>query len=356
MNDLFNHIRYLKRQQIDPQQWDACIDQSPNGMIYASSSYLDEMALHWDALVLGNYEAVMPLTWNRKWGIRYLYQPPLSPQLGVFSRQRITEEIVGAFLKKARSHFKFAEIYLNFTNEYPGLQPFTNIVLNLNAPYEQLRANYKKDLEKNIRRAAGFSLQYSPSSDVGSAIDLYKQYYAARTPHVREADYRRFTQFCNNALKTDSVIIRRVEGPGERQATAEAQNDQPSTAAALKDQRFTAEAQNDQPPVAVALLLKRRDRLYLLMSVCSPDGRKMEANHFLLDNLIREFAATNTILDFDGSEIPGIAHFYRNFGGFDQPFFFYRYNRLPWPLRLLKPAGSQHSLDIQSPNDHPAAD
>ena len=29
----------------------------------------------WDALVLDDYAAVMPLTWRRKYGTRYLYQP-----------------------------------------------------------------------------------------------------------------------------------------------------------------------------------------------------------------------------------------------------------------------------------------
>jgi hypothetical protein len=42
------------------------------------------------------------------------------------------------------------------------------------------------------------------------------------------------------------------------------------------------------------------------------------------------------ILDFEGSDHPGIAHFYENFGSINQPYFFYRHNRLPWPLRLLK--------------------
>ena len=326
MSNPFNHIRYLERQQIDGQQWDACIDESPNGLIYGSRPYLDEMALHWDALVLGNYEAVMPLTWNKKWGVRYLYNPPLTPQLGIFSRIPITEDLIRSFLQEAGKHFKFAEIFLNYANGGSDRKPFTNIVLDLNASYDKVRANYKKDLEKNLKRAAGFSLHYAPSSDVDSAIALYRKYYAAKTPHVVAADYKRFARFCNNALHTDSVIIR------------------------------TVSAQNNQPSLAIALLLKKKGRLYLLMSVCSPDGRKMEANHFLLDQLIREFAETDTILDFDGSEIPGIAHFYRNFGGIDQPFFFYRYNQLPWPLRLFKSAGSKHFPDIQSPNDQLAAD
>ncbi len=355
------HIRYIPRQEIDPLKWETCIDQSPNGLIYGSLAYLDDMALHWDALILGDYEAVMPLTWNRKWGIRYLYQPSLTPQLGVFSPQPITENLVTAFLQQAISHFKFAEIYLNFANQAPGLRPFTNRVLDLNAPYKAIRANYKKDLEKNLRRAAGFPLQYAASSDVDGAIDLYRKYYAVRTPHVTISDYRRFAGFCHKALHTDSILIRTVTAQKDNEYQGfehPAQNipsknhpvkGGPAKSAPSKyhppnqlDHSQTSPAM-DQPPLALALLLKKKNRLYLLMSVCPPAGRKAEANHFLLDSLIREFAGTGVLLDFEGSEIPGVAHFYSNFGGFDQPFFFYRHNRLPWPLRLFKSGGSQPS-------------
>ena len=76
--------------------------------------------------------------------------------------------------------------------------------------------------------------------------------------------------------------------------------------------------------------------MYLLASVTWPEGREQEANHFLLDRLINEFAASDTVLDFEGSDLPGVAHFYRNFGGIDQPYFFYRLNRLPWYIRWMK--------------------
>ena len=65
-------IRYLTRREIDTTKWDHCIDTAGNGLIYAYSFYLDHMARNWDALVLNDYEAVMPLTWNSKFGIRYL--------------------------------------------------------------------------------------------------------------------------------------------------------------------------------------------------------------------------------------------------------------------------------------------
>ena len=62
-----NQIQYLSHKEINKTKWDACILNAPNGLIYPYSFYLDHMAKNWDALVFGDYEAVMPLTWNKKY-------------------------------------------------------------------------------------------------------------------------------------------------------------------------------------------------------------------------------------------------------------------------------------------------
>ena len=56
------------------------------------------------------------------------------------------------------------------------------------------------------------------------------------------------------------------------------------------------------------------------MSVSLPAGRVKRAHFYLLDQLIAEFATKNMILDFEGSDVPGIAEFYRKFGSVNQPY------------------------------------
>ena len=92
MSNPSSDIRFLNRGEIDLEKWDRCIQDAPNGIIYARSFYLDAMAKNWSALVSGDYDMVMPLTWNRKYGFRYLYQPAFTAQLGLFSiRARRTD-------------------------------------------------------------------------------------------------------------------------------------------------------------------------------------------------------------------------------------------------------------------------
>jgi hypothetical protein len=299
-------IRYLRHQEIDTNKWDRCIEGSQSPVIYARAFYLDEMAARqWGALVWDDYKAVMPLTWRSKYGIRYLYQPHFTQQSGIFSTQPTPPAVVEAFLRKLDSHFRFAEICLNFANAHPDLQARANFILRLDAPYEELCRNYKKDLIRNLKLTRRAQLFYKKDFDLHTALGDFRREYGSRLPSVKEEDYRRFMTLCVYLMQQDQLLTRAV----------------------VDDQ---------QRPLCSAIFLRDTRRFYLLHSSTPPVGRATEANHFLLDQFIREWAGSPMILDFEGSDRPGIAHFYSNFGSIDQPYFFYRHNRLPWPIRWLK--------------------
>jgi hypothetical protein len=307
MKESPGHIRYLTREEIDIAKWDNCIRNAENGLIYARSFYLDAMAENWGALVLNDYEMVMPLPWKKKYGFSYLYQPAFTAQLGIFSihSETIPVSQVEIFLAALPRRFRFAEIFLNYGNAYSQFSSRANFILDLNAPYARLSSRYKKDLMKNLKAAAGSCFQYKGDFDLRKVLALHKRLYQGRIPHMKDEMYARFETLCLFLQQQERILLRVV-------------------------------TDSQQEVLATALLPREKDRIYLLQSSVTPAGRAAEANHFLLDGLIRELAGQALILDFEGSEIPGIAHFYRNFGAENQPYFFYRFNRLPWPIRFLK--------------------
>ena len=301
-----SHIRYVQRQDVDITRWDACIRSATNGLIYGFHYWLDHMAgKQWDALVLGDYEAVMPLPWRRKAGIVYLYHPAFTQQGGIFGPSDIGPEMMDAFFNHLRIRFKFAELNLNYANPYPGLPARTNFILPLDQPYDRLASNYKKDLTRDLKLAAAASLHYLDDFHLKTALDLCHRMYAARTPLVRPEDYRHFEQLCLLMQEQGQLLVRAVTGP-------------------------------KQQLLATAVVLRDHHRLYLLQSATLPEGRQLKANHFLLDQVISEWSGQGLILDFEGSDIPGIAHFYANFGSRDQPYYFYRHDRLPRLFSLMK--------------------
>jgi hypothetical protein len=259
------------------------------------------MAKHWDAIVLNDYEAVMPLTWNKKYGIAYLYQPPFTQQLGIFSKVKTDHAIQQLFIDEVKQRFRFAELYVNF----PVDNAQVNFVLPLQQPYQLTRQYYKNDLVKNLKHAAKFKLSYVLSDDVQAAIHIYQLHYADRTPHVKQQDYERFLALCQSAKQQNLLLIRTI-------------------------------LNSEGNLLAVALLLKDKHRIYNLLSTVTKEGRQCEANHFLFDKLIQEFSEQNIVLDFEGSSIAGIADFYQKFGAVNEPYFLLRYNHLPWPVKYFK--------------------
>lgn len=305
MNSPETDIRHLLREEIDSAQWDRCVLQAKNSLIYARTFYLDVMAKNWDGLVFGDYEAVMPLTWKRKYGISYLYQPAFTAQLGMFYRNDPDGRILEEFIVRAKKHFRFCEINLNFANTIRDGKAMTNYVVSLENPYIEIRAGYKKRLLENLDEAGSFSLRYDRSENFGAVIQLYKSQYGDRIPHIRQSDYDHFKRLCQELQNRDMLFIRQV-----RDKSGELLNS--------------------------SIFLCDDFRIYNIMSVSLPAGRVKRAHFYLLDQLIVEFATKKMTLDLEGSDVPGIAEFYRKFGPVDQSYPFLKYNNLPFPFRLFK--------------------
>jgi len=305
MMESLHDIRFLNRNEIDIDRWDRCIQDALNGMIYARSVYLDTMAKNWSALVWNDYEVVMPLTWKRKYGISYLYQPAFTAQLGVFFNSEPDPHILENFVTQAESHFRFCEIHLNYQNGILSERKRANYILNLDKSYAEIRGNYKKRLIENLLEADRYNLQYQPSQNYPAAIKIFKTEYGRRFPQVRTADYRQFELLCRKLLDQNMMFVREV-----RDKKGELLN----TSIFFIDER----------------------RIYNIMSVTPAAGREKRAHFHLIDRLIEEFSSKKLLLDFEGSEIPGIAEFYRKFGTINQPYPFLKYNHLPFPIRFFK--------------------
>ena len=74
----------------------------------------------------------------------------------------------------------------------------------------------------------------------------------------------------------------------------------------------------------------------MLFVVNTPESREKRLGYYVVNELIREFSSTKTILDFAGSSIPSIASFMESFGSRNIPFYRIYRNRLPWPVRMFK--------------------
>ncbi|MBI2285128.1 MAG: GNAT family N-acetyltransferase [Bacteroidetes bacterium] len=299
-------VQILPSCSIRHQPWNHCVQQQVNGLIYATTTYLDALCTQWYGIVVNDYEAVMPLPVRKKWGIRYAYTPAFIQQLGLLGDSSSVS--MKMLLPLIRSTVSYADIHFNFLNK-DFLQSLpvmtrTNLVIPLGRPIEEIRTYYRNDLKENIRKAEKLSLIYSHAS-IHEAVTHFREQYGSRMQQVQPGDYQRFLLLCEDLQSKEQCLVRSV-----------------------RDQQGGL--------LAIALLLKDSRRIYNLMNTTLPRGRHKEANHWLIDQIIQEFSGQPFLLDMEGSELPGVKNFYESFGAVAQPYFHYHDNRLPWPLRWLK--------------------
>jgi hypothetical protein len=299
-------IVHLLRNEIDTRKWDACIGTAANGLIYSTIAYLDAMAPGWSALVNEDYTAVMPLTARSKWGFTYLYQPYLTAQTGV-TGSSLPNEVVVDFLNAVPSIFRYWDLSLNWGNAL-DLLPYKavmrrNYVLPLDAPHDSIKAAYRNVVKRNVKKALHLGCSVSCDIPLDAVVQLAMEYTPGTRRYMLELD--RFRSLFQQLQYASKGIIYGVHtGEGTL--------------------------------VASAVFLFFRDRAYYILVGNHPLGKRTGASHLLIDSFIRDHAARRLTLDFEGSDVPGLAFFYSSFGAKEENYPALTYNRLPWFARWLK--------------------
>jgi len=264
------------------------------------------------ALISGDFDAVMPLTWNKKFGFKYLYQPYFTVPLGVFSKSHTAFDI-SSFLQAIPPEFKYWDIDLNENNFVPDKNKIyklrqyarTNYILSLQEGYDQLKLRYKRLANRMTKKAAENNLQIIKGEDPAVIIQLYQKDYAVRDHSVPDSIYRKLEKCTKTAFEnklSDTYLAKSVAGE----------------------------------TLAYYIILLDEKFIYSLLGGSTEQGKKMGAFYLLTDNIIRDYAGSKKIFRFEGSDIPGISFFDGLFGPQKISYPHLVMNKLPFPFRLFK--------------------
>lgn len=302
-------FRFLRHHEIDFKQWDHCIIQSPQNIIYALSWYLDISSPGWAALVNeseGNYLSVLPLTIKRKWTISYMAQPFLSQQLGFFSKKQdnaFIEEALDFIINKfVLIDYNFHSLNTEALRKGKHAQLFRERVthcLHLGPSYQELLANYSSDRKQNIKRALKHLLQVQKSDDFHSLINMFRAMKGEELNMLKSEDYQKAAniyEVCK--YKAKEILYFAVDKDGNK--------------------------------LAGGLFLLFQKRIIYIFSIASEEGRKKSAMNLILDEVIREYAGTDHVLDFEGGEIDGIGKFFKGFGAEVVTYLTLNHTKIPW--------------------------
>lgn len=293
----------LRHLEIDKAKWDAGIARSTHPLIYAESWYLDIVAPGWEAIVTPDYNTLWPLTINRRFKWPVMMQPMFTQQLGIFSSVPLGKEALTRIYKAnpypiltLQSHDRF---------EWPESAIFTaknNAVLPLQKNYAELQKSFRKNRKQSLKMALEnpTSSHYHTSTD--AFIDFTRQH---NNYHLPEKHLGMLHQLISSALSHKNGFILSVEDEHEI-------------------------------PLSMAFFLRKYQRIIHLSGHSSSSGYAKEGMFLILNQVIKDHAASEYLLDFEGSEIEGVASFYRSFGAIPEPYLYHQHPLVTFTQKLKK--------------------
>jgi hypothetical protein len=261
----------------------------------------------WDALVEGDYEAVMPLPAGKRFGIRYVFQPPYTQQLGMFARQPGSAERVGDFLNAVPRHFRMVEYSLNSHNNIPagqkGVSYWQNYELDLISGSAGIRSRYNQNLRRNLQKADAAGLTVHSNVAPNDIVSLFSGNQRVLYNVRVDRDQQKIRRLIYTAMHKGLAETYGVTGPGNQICAA-------------------------------AMFLRSGMNWVFLFSGADEFARQNGAMAFLIDHFIARHAGTRMILDFEGSNREGLARFYGSFGSRRLEYPHISLNMMPFAFRF----------------------
>ena len=279
-------IRRLKYNEIDFEKYTKCLENSEQRKYSATKDFLDITSnKQWELLVYKDYDAVMPIPYVYKFGIKIVHNPMLCQQLGIFSKQdsaALNEDFL-SFLEK---NYLIRIYPFNDFNQFcSGLKKKKNYIIYPDI-YEKVYAKYSPKRKRKLRSEPEI-LKNSEIKEISfnDAETFIKSNFLGAN---KEQDISRFVNIFKKFYDSGYVIF---------------------SAYFYKDKIVNIVAVYSDKKVN-ALLGTFNDKNYVKISGAS----------ILIDNIIKQ-NIEKKVFDFEGSELPNVEEFFRGFRPDLKPFY-----------------------------------
>ncbi|MDR2121789.1 MAG: hypothetical protein LBP34_01565 [Flavobacteriaceae bacterium] len=292
-------IKKYSHTHIDKEKYTYCLQQSINYRIYAELWYLDIVSPEgYDVLVLNDYQAVMPIPYRKKLGLKFVSQPVFCQQLGIFYKEKISTENFNLFFSSLK---KYRVRAYCFNEENTGFFPpeqrrRNNQILYLNLPYDKIFKNFNSNRKREIKKISDETLSIEKQISFNEIDRLFKDqdFYAQH-----QSD--KIQQILNK--NHEKKVIEQVS--------------------LIKENKI----------IAHITFLVSKDRLISILPLRDKSFGMKGSISYLLNHIINEYSDSGKIVDFEGSMLPGVADFNRSFGAVTKNYV--EYKNFKW-IELLK--------------------
>ena len=276
-------IRKIKRKNLDVEKYSKALNDSLNYRIYAEVWYLDVLTDgNWECWIYGDYEVIMPVPFQLKFGIKFIIMPIYCQQLGVFYKEEIPDELFQKFERKIYKSLvrSYAFNEENTERFQPRGEKRVNYILDLNRPYEEIFENYTKHRRKDIRKSEKLGVQVVESNNYEKFLDLRLRFYK----HLdKYADYEFLQKHLRFLIEKKALILCEVRD-------------------------------KDGICIAVQYFIKSKNRILCMGFVRDKINENHNSSAYVNDFMIKNFAETSLIYDLRGSMIEEVAYFMKGFG------------------------------------------
>ncbi|MPS71753.1 MAG: hypothetical protein E2590_01230 [Chryseobacterium sp.] len=271
-------IRRLKYHEIDFDKYNACIKNSVQKKFYAERIFLDISAdKNWELLVYNDYEAVMPVPFVKKIGMKVVLNPKLCQQLGVFSvtdLPDINDKLHEYLLKN------YVIIYYSYNDANSFSKPLKrrNNFLIFPDRYETVRQKYSPKRKRKLR----LDQEVLDNSEIIKNFDLQvvKEFMRSTGLGADGKDMEQFIDLFSKFFNNDKLDFYGF----------------------FYHKKLINMIAVYREKYSLALLGTYNEREYV----------KLSGSSYLIDKVISENIETK-IFDFEGSEIPAVEEFFRGF-------------------------------------------
>ena len=299
-------IKYLKNSEINFVRWDNCINNAINGNIFSYSWYLNILCENWDALVLGDYEYVMPILHKIEYKKSIIFSSKLGNRLGIFSNSILTEKIVTEFIDKIPNTFSLVHILLNKFNKLTSKSSTykKTYELDLIQTYAKISEKFSNQFQKNIHIAVSNRIKIIKGLMPNELINFAQRKNSITNPNLKNSDFQKLRMIIAYGLRYNL---------GEIYGVYSAENNL----------------------CAAAFFLKSKRKIHLIYNAIDKQAINTCALYYLIDKFIETHAEKNLTLNIENIIINNDLDFFTGAGAHEYKYKSYSVNHLPWYYKFL---------------------
>ncbi|WP_109831557.1 hypothetical protein [Reichenbachiella versicolor] len=313
--------KILERYEINDQQWNDCVENCTNPLVYNLSWYLDIVCeKQWYGIVIENsdqYLAILPVPFFKKYTRTIVRQPIFTQQLGISSRsvksiysQSLLLTLIDSFdyinplhLNNLSSEHDFLNTKkLNVTNA-------VNHILPLREEYRFIESKFRRDRKKDIRKAKEIEQKIIASENI---FELFEMFNESVSPKLDGG----------LNLKTKEYLTKIAKECFDR-----------------KIGKLLYTQHPDKQIGAGAFFILWKNRIIYLIGASYNKYRKLNGRSLIIQQLLLEYSVSDFIFDFESPHhAPEVAEYYQSFGATKEIYPIISYENLPLWITTLRKA------------------